>query len=88
MNELTLDELLRTGRSQYGQNDANYMLIKVSVEGNTPEVIINPKENFTTKLAYYEKAYNEDLTLKANPNIKIIGYAYVEDVYDLLQIVA
>lgn len=79
MNEMTLEGLLRLGNSQYTKIYGKYLVIEVSVEGNSPEIIINPKENFEAKFAYYEKAYNDDLTLKANPNIKIVRYDVVED---------
>jgi hypothetical protein len=82
MNEMTLRGLLNYGTSHYAKNNAKWLIIEVSVEGNSPEVIINPKENFEAKLAYYSKAYNEDLTLKANPNIKIVRYDFVESIYD------
>ena len=41
-----------------------------------PEVIINPAVNFDAKLEYYKKAYNEDLTLKSFPSIKIVGFGF------------
>ena len=53
-----------------------------------PELIINENENIDAKLAYYKKAYNEDLTLKAVNAIKIVGYAFgsnLNDVYDYLK---
>lgn len=40
-----------------------------------PEIIINQFENIKTKLAYYQKAYNDDLTLKTFNGIRIIGFA-------------
>jgi hypothetical protein len=82
MNEMTLSGLLRYGTSHYVKHDAKYLIIEVSVEGNTPEIIINPKVNFESKLNYYQNAYNEDLTLKANPNIKIVRYDFVENIAD------
>ncbi|MED4883115.1 hypothetical protein [Bacillus smithii] len=78
MNEMTLEGLLRLGNSYYGLNEAKWLIVEVEVEGNAPEIIINPKENFKAKLEYYAKAYNDDLTLKANPNIKIVYYNFVE----------
>lgn len=44
---------------------------------NTPgfEVIINPKENFTEKLAYYKRTYNENGVHKHVPEIKIVDWA-------------
>lgn len=57
----------------------NAMFVGVAVvigEQKTPEIIINKLENFESKLAYYKNAYNEDLTLKANQNIKIVGFSH------------
>ncbi|HHX60341.1 MAG TPA: hypothetical protein GX707_06340 [Epulopiscium sp.] len=79
---MTLEGFLKVGNSYYGENKAKYMIIYVSVEGNTPEIIINTKENFKAKLNYYTKAYNNDLTLKANSNIKIVKYDFVEELND------
>ncbi len=44
---------------------------------NTPgyEVIINPKENFKEKLAYYKKTYDENGVHKHVPEIKIVGWS-------------
>jgi hypothetical protein len=39
-------------------------------------MINNENGNFDSKLAYYKKAYNEDLTLKAFNGIKIIGFTF------------
>lgn len=82
MNEMTLNGLLNYGTSHYAKHNAQWLIIEVEVEGNEPEIIINPKGNFEAKLAYYKKAYNENLTLKANPNIKIIRYDFVEAISD------
>lgn len=41
------------------------------------EVIFNPKENVPCKRAYYEKAYNDDLQLIANPEILIASFKTV-----------
>lgn len=82
MNELTLTGLLNYGKSHYAKNNAQWLIIEVEVEGDKPEIIINPKENFEAKLAYYKRSYNNDLTLKANPSIKIIRYDFVEAISD------
>lgn len=77
MNEMTLSAFLRMSESHYAKNCADYMV--VTVEGTTPvpELIVNAPENFETKMAYYSRAYNEDLTLKNNPAIKITTYNFV-----------
>jgi len=41
-----------------------------------PEVIINEASNFDSKLAYYQKTYDEDLNHKFADGIKIIGFAF------------
>ena len=59
-----------------------------SPDSEKPELIINENENIDVKLAYYKKAYNEDLTLKTFNGIRIIGYAFgssLDDVYDYLK---
>ena len=84
MNELTLSGLLSMGRSHFVQTDAKWLVIKVQIDDNAPEIIINPEDNFETKLNYYSKAYNEDLTLKSNPSIKIIYYDFIEDINECL----
>lgn len=79
MYEMTLSGLLRAGNSEYARSIAKWMIITVAGIGNKPETIINPNDNFESKLNYYANAYDEDLKLKANPNIKIISYDFVED---------
>ena len=54
---------------------------------NKPEIIINTYSNFKSKLSYFEKAYNNDFTLKSNPNIKILNAVssdYILDITDVL----
>jgi len=63
----------------------SYIGIEIQMEGFAkPEVIINPEENFDTKLAYYKKAYNDNLTLKSFNGIKIIGFT-CGDNYDEIE---
>lgn len=38
-----------------------------------PEMITNPIENIPMKLEYYESAYDEQMRLKAKPEIMIVG---------------
>lgn len=59
------------------EKDANYVGVLVQMQGfETPEVIINETPNFKTKLEYYQRSYNEDLTLKTFSGIRIIGFSY------------
>lgn len=58
------------------QAGKEYVGVKIEMQGfPEPEIIINKSSNFDKKLAYYKKAYNEDLTLKTFNGIKIIGFA-------------
>lgn len=62
---------------QANQLDKNYVAVKVQMEGFLkPEIIINENANFNSKLEYYKKAYNEDLTLKSFNGIKIVAFCY------------
>lgn len=61
---------------------SRYVGVKIQMAGfEEPEIIINPMGNFENKLAYYKKAYNEDLTLKSFDGIKIIEFTH-GDRYD------
>lgn len=44
-----------------------------------PELIVNVPESLVTKIPYYQTAYNPDLTLKTNPEVKIVSYSWVID---------
>ena len=60
--------------------EEHYIGVRIETQGSEkPEIIINPTENFEAKLAYYKKAYNDDLTLKSFNGIKITGFIYGVD---------
>jgi len=60
--------------------DCDYVAVKIQMQGfEKPEIIINQRENFQTKLAYYKKAYNDDLALKTFSGIKIVGFTFGDD---------
>lgn len=41
-----------------------FLAVKIETEGNPgPEIIVNPSVNIDMKIAYYNKAYNDDLEL-------------------------
>jgi hypothetical protein len=53
------------------------------------EVIINKNANFDSKLAYYQKTYDENLNHKFAKGISIIGFTYAncfETIQDDLEI--
>jgi hypothetical protein len=56
---------------------AKFIAVKIEMEGFAePEIIINPRQNFKEKLAYYKRAYNDDLILKTFNGIRIIDFKY------------
>lgn len=43
-----------------------FLVVKIETEGNPgAEIILNPGINISAKMAYYDKAYNDDLELIA-----------------------
>lgn len=72
-------------------SDIDFVGIKLTIP-NAPgyEVIINPRENFKEKLAYYKKTYDENGVHKHVPEIKIISWScgntfqQVQDGFDLI----
>ena len=71
------------------ETNQKFIGVLIQMQGfEKPELIINENGNFDSKLTYYKKAYNEDLTLKTFNGIKIIGYAFgssLNDVYEYLK---
>lgn len=65
----------------------NYVGIRVRGVGSGDEFIINPHCNILDKLEYYKQAYNYDLTLKSNPNIRIIGISYGHNFDEIQRII-
>lgn len=46
-----------------------FLAVKIETEGNPgAEIILNPAINVSAKMAYYDKAYNDDLELIAAKN--------------------
>ena len=59
------------------RNTVPFVAVRVRVEGvKGDEFIINPHANILSKLEYYKQAYNYNLTLKSNENIRIVSVAY------------
>lgn len=81
--ELTLNNL-DVCFVEAGITGAKYVGVKIQMQDFADcEVIINPRANFRSKLEYYKKAYNEDLTLKAFNGIKIVGFTYGNSYEDI-----
>lgn len=77
MNDMTLKGLLNYANSHWGKNVAELLVLEIKLYDSEPEIQVNPKANFETKLKYIEGAYNNDLTLKTNSNIKIVSYEFL-----------
>lgn len=59
-------------------DEYNYLVVYVSVEGAMPEMIVNHKDNVPAKMVYYRSAYDDTLRLKANPRIQIVDYRFAK----------
>lgn len=65
------EELQRIIENALQEKDS-YVGVAIETQGmEGAEYIINPKCNLAQKLRYYDRAYNDDLTLKANTDIRI-----------------
>ena len=84
MKDRTLQGFLRLYNSQHGKA-SDYMMVQVQVDDQEPELIINTRANFEEKMAYYAQAYDEDLTLKANPSVKIVDFDFFLNYVDLME---
>ena len=51
------------------------------------ELIVNPFENLQAKHDYYDKAYDDNLNLKANPDIFISTYSTDGQIFSLVEVV-
>lgn len=57
--------------------NAVYIGVLVETRGSEKtEIIINPRENFESKLEYYKNAYNDDMVLKTYDGIRITKIDY------------
>lgn len=75
-SELTVDNLEKCFY-EASHKGAKYVGVKIQMQGfPKPEIIINENENFDSKVAYYKKAYNDNLILKSFEGVKIVGFTY------------
>lgn len=66
------------------ETNQTFIGVLVEMQGfEKAELIINKRENFDSKLAYYKKAYDDNLVLKTFNGIKIIGFAFGTDLNDI-----
>lgn len=84
MNKRKFKEIINEGISR----KRSFMVVKIETEGNpAPEIIINPADNFSQKMKYYDKAYNDNMELitakEAGKTIKIIDALMTSNLNDL-----
>lgn len=75
--KLTMKDFVKASESKKAKK-ANFMVVYIQVGDGFPEAIINPKENFEAKIEYYKNAYDEELRLKTNSEVKMIDYDFVK----------
>lgn len=79
MEKVTLSMIKSSLEHVYVRKRADYMVYLVEGATPMPEVTIQHRDNFAAKVEYMSKAYNEDLTLKSNPNIKITQVDFIPE---------
>jgi hypothetical protein len=78
---LNLKDLLNTYEEDKDKGIvANWLVVEVEMEDASPEYIVIPKANFEKKFAYYAEAYNDDLSLKSNPKIRISYFDFTDSI--------
>lgn len=75
MNILKKSELVATVENAISDG-AKFIGVKMSTfNAPEPEIIINPASNFEVKLNYYKQAYDDNMRLNHNRDIRILGVA-------------
>ena len=77
MHKVTMGSFMKGYDDVLSEADYNYLVVYVSVDGATPEMIVNHKDNVPAKMVYYRSAYDDNLRLKTNPEIQIVDYFFV-----------
>jgi hypothetical protein len=64
---------------------ARYVAVRIAIGLSKEEIIINPRENFSEKQAYYNHAYNETLRHKfaGDDDIRITGFTFGDSFMEL-----
>lgn len=66
----------------------SFLVVKIMTDKNPlPETIVNPAENVASKMAYYNKAYNDDLELinakKSGKSVRIVDAIMMNNLSNL-----
>ena len=63
------------------KDDTNFMVIGIEMPDlESHELIVNHKSNFEEKMKYYDSAYDENLIMIKNRDIKIVSFIFAEEV--------
>ena len=63
------------------KDETNFMVIGIEMpELESNEFIVNHKSNFEEKMKYYDSAYDEELVMTRNRDIKIASFMFAEEV--------
>ena len=63
------------------KDDTNFMVIGIEMPDlESHELIVNHKSNFEEKMKYYDSAYDENLIMIRNRDIKIVSFIFAEEV--------
>ena len=81
MYELDMKIFEESFESEWAKESC-FLGILVDING-VKEAIINSKENYETKLDYYKKAYNADLTHKHDSKVKIVDWTFEKNYTDI-----
>lgn len=70
-NERTKKEMFNWVFAQVLKEGADLRVQIKTPDMPEPEIIINPNANVAAKIAYYNDAYDDDMCLKRNPQIRM-----------------
>ena len=81
---------LKIGVESAVRDDARYFAVMVEnavdPDAVQREIIVNRLENITNgKFEYYQNVYDEELRLKAQPAISIIGFTWGNNASDIME---
>jgi hypothetical protein len=75
--ELTMAKLQSELNTDFAKHEAEYFLIKVQDSKKEDEIVINPRPNFELKIQGLLGEYDDALTKRSNPNVRIVEYHFL-----------
>lgn len=75
--EFNMDKLQELYNTVVDDDTFTHMGVLMKVpDAPAPEMIINPRANFESKMAYYVEKYDYDGYMKVNPNVQILSAVF------------